>query len=204
MNVRLIKMPTVETAGGAPVDVTEQADSINAQFQAAMNDDGPDEQAPPKRQPRSSAAAEAAGSVEKPRRGRPPKGEQARVKDTPPKDDYTEDAVSTVGTVWTIAASIPVTQPYALVIHTNADALAKSLAEGAKHNATIRAFVASGESTWIIGLASVGMTMSLQTMQLIKDPELRADAADKTREQLKEAIGAKALTGAEKEKENAA
>lgn len=198
-------MPTVETADGTPVDVTEQADSINAQFSAAMNDDGPDEQAPPKRQPRSSAAAEAAGSVERPRRGRPPKSEQARVKDSPPpKDDYTEDARSAVGTVWTVAASIPVTQPYALVVYTNSDALAKSLAEGAKHNATIRAFVASGESTWIIGLASVGLSMGLQTVQLVKDPKLRAEAAAKTREQLKEAIGAKALAGAEKETENAA
>ena len=90
------------------------------------------------------------------------------------------------------------------MVYTNSDALAKSLAEGAKHNATIRAFVASGESTWIIGLASVGLSMGLQTVQLVKDPKLRAEAAAKTREQLKEAIGAKALAGAEKETENAA
>ncbi len=66
-------MPTLETADGKPVDVTPDADAVNAQFAAAMADDGPDEQAPPKRQPRP------ADEAPKPKRGRPPKAEQART-----------------------------------------------------------------------------------------------------------------------------
>lgn len=46
-------MPTLETTAGKPVEVTPpDADAVNAQFQASMNDDGPDEKAPPKREPR--------------------------------------------------------------------------------------------------------------------------------------------------------
>lgn len=67
-------MPTLETADGKPVDVTPaDPDAVNAAFDAAMNDDGPDEQAPPKRQPKPAAEAP------KPKRGRPVKAEQART-----------------------------------------------------------------------------------------------------------------------------
>lgn len=46
-------MPTLETPGGKPVDVTPvDPDAVNAAFRSAMDDDGPDEQAPPKRAPR--------------------------------------------------------------------------------------------------------------------------------------------------------
>ena len=131
-----------------------------------------------------------------PRRGRPPKAEKARTTDKPAaaiKDDYTEDAGKFVGGVWVVAASIPVTQPYAVVVESNADPLVKSLAEGAKHNATIRAFVSSGESSWILGLASVTMTMGMQAFQIMRDPKLRAECAAATKASLKEAMGAKGL-----------
>jgi hypothetical protein len=69
-------MPTLETPDGKPVEVTPvDADAVNAQFNAAMNDDGPDEQAPPKRQPKPSAEVE----IAKPRTARPPKAEKART-----------------------------------------------------------------------------------------------------------------------------
>lgn len=69
-------MPTLETADGKPVDVT--LDDAKAKFSASLNDDGPDEQAPPKRPPR--AAAEEAP---KPRRGRTPKEEKSRTAAAP-------------------------------------------------------------------------------------------------------------------------
>ena len=69
-------MPTLETADGKPVDVTPpDADAVNRELARAMADDGPDEQAPPKRRAKPADGAEAP----KPRRGRPPKAEQARV-----------------------------------------------------------------------------------------------------------------------------
>jgi len=83
-------MPSLETPDGKPVDVTPvDADAINAQFSAAMASDGPDDQAPPKRQP--SADAETI-NASKPRRGRPPKAEQSRttaVKPVTALDDKT-------------------------------------------------------------------------------------------------------------------
>jgi hypothetical protein len=182
--------PTLETADGKPVEI--DADAVNAQFQAAKDDDGPDEQAPPKRQPKPAAEADKPA----PRRGRPPKDERARTADkaaAPAKDDYTPDAQQFVGAVWTVAASISVTAPYALIVENSSDALVSSLAEGARHNSTIRAFVSSGESSWMLGLASVGIGMGLQAYQLMKDPGLRAQAAATTREHLKAAIGAKGL-----------
>lgn len=109
------------------------------------------------------------------------------------KDDYTDDARQLVGTVWTVAASVSVTQPYAIVIHGNADGLASALAEGAKHSETIRAWVSTGESSWILGLASVGVSMAMQGWQLARDPELRELAGAKTREQLKEALAVKGI-----------
>jgi hypothetical protein len=68
--------PTLETESGKPVDVTPvDAAAVDARFDRAMNDDGPDEQAPPKRTRRAPAAdGEAA-----PRRARQPKEEKSRT-----------------------------------------------------------------------------------------------------------------------------
>lgn len=45
-------MPTLTTETGKPVEVTPaDADTINSRFRETMNDDGPDEMAPPKRDP---------------------------------------------------------------------------------------------------------------------------------------------------------
>lgn len=68
--------PTLETESGKPVDVTPvDAAAVDARFDRAMNDDGPDEQAPPKRTRRAAAADGDAA----PRRGRPPKEEKSRT-----------------------------------------------------------------------------------------------------------------------------
>lgn len=184
-------MPTLEDTSGRPVDVTpvDVAD-INAKFRSAMDDPGPDEQAPPKRAPKTPAVDDAPRT----RRTRQPKEEKARTAAAVPvKDDYTSGAQSFVGAVWTVTASLPPTQAYALVVESNSDALVSALAEGAKHNTTIRAFVNSGQSSWILGLASVGLSMGMQTYQLMRDPKLREQAAATTRAHLKEAMGAHGL-----------
>lgn len=186
-------MPTLTDPAGAPVDTSPlDKDAVDAQFALAMNDDSPDDQAPPKRAPRPAASEDAP----RPRRGRPPKDDKARADAkaaTPVKDDYTGDAQQFVGGIWVVTASIPLTSPYAVVVESNADPLVKSLAEGAKHNATIRAFVTSGESSWILGLASVTVTMGMQGFQIMRDPVLRAECAAATKKSLKEALGAKGL-----------
>ena len=78
-------MPTLETIDGKPVD----ADAINAQFSQAMNSEPANEQAPPKRQP-TPAPEGAPAAAAKPRRGRPPKGDQARTTAAPPAEATAE------------------------------------------------------------------------------------------------------------------
>jgi hypothetical protein len=189
-------MPTLETPDGRPVDVTPiDPDEVNRKFTAAMHDSGADDQAPPRREQRPAAE-----DAPKPRRGRPPREDKPRATDkpsTPVKDDYTGDAQNFVGGLWTVMASVSVTQPYALIVENSSDGLVSSLAEGAKHNATIRAFVSSGESSWMLGLASVSIGMGMQAYQLMKDPQLRADAAEVTRKHLREAMGAKDIVPGE-------
>ena len=69
-------MPTLETEGGKPVDVgAVDPEEVNREFAAVMAGDGPDEQAPPKRAPKTAAEAD----TPKPKRGRQPKAEQART-----------------------------------------------------------------------------------------------------------------------------
>ncbi len=184
-------MPVLETPDGKPVAVTPvDAEAVNREFDRVMNDDGPDEQAPPRRQ--KPAGEDAA----KPRRGRPPKEEKARATDKPAapvKDDYTADAQQAVGKVWAVMACLPPTQAYALVVEGNSDALAAALAEGAKHNETVRRFVAQGGNSWMLQLAGVGLTMGMQTYQLMRDPQLRREAAATTREHLKAAMAAQGI-----------
>lgn len=74
-------MPVLETADGKPVDAAEQKAAIDAKFEATMSDDGPDEQAPPRRAPRPAAEAE----QPKPKRGRPAKAEQSRTAEKTPE-----------------------------------------------------------------------------------------------------------------------
>lgn len=63
--------PTLETANGKPVEVAPvDPDAVKAAMNAAMADDGPDEQAPPKRAPKPAE--------DKPR-GRAAKGEKSRT-----------------------------------------------------------------------------------------------------------------------------
>ena len=183
-------MPTAETLAGKPVDVTPADEAaIKAQFSASLNDDGPDEQATPKRQPKAENAEE------KPR-ARTSKADKARTTDKAApvvKDDYTEDAGNFVGSVWTVAALFPASQPYALIVDANSDALAGALADGAKHNSTIRAFVDSGKSSWILALAGVGLNMGMQAYAMARDPELQAHARATTMASLKERLGAKGI-----------
>jgi len=66
-------MPTLTTEGGKPVEVTGQAEAINDAFRSVMDaDDGPAEQAPPKRPEKPAADG-------KPKRGRPRAEDKSRT-----------------------------------------------------------------------------------------------------------------------------
>lgn len=189
-------MAELQTLDGDAVEVDRT--DVNAKFDAAMNDDVPAEQTPPKRQPR--AAADPAPEADRPRRGRPPKAEKARTTSSaaePIKDDYTADASALLGAIWTVAASIPPTQPYAFVIDSTSGAWTSALAEGAKHNATVRGWLKSGESSWMLGMAAAGVATGMGVLTIMKDPEMREKARAATKQQLKQAMVAKGLVAEE-------
>jgi hypothetical protein len=161
--------------------------SLQDRMRTEATGDAPaDIPAPPKRTADPAAA-------QTPRRGRPPKTERARTTATAKAPvaqavadvDYTAGAASLVANVWLGAALIPFTQPYAAVLSANSDSLAAALAEGAKHNETIRGWVqGGGESAWKLQLAGVAMAMGMQCLQLARDPEQREQARAVTKAQL--------------------
>lgn len=110
---------------------------------------------------------------------------------TPVKRDYTSDAQQVVTAAWTVAAALPPTQAVAYVLNTNADPLVAALAEGARHNETIRnALTGTSEHGWKLSLAVCALNMGLQTLQVMRDPKLREQAAEHTREQIAQVVKA--------------
>jgi len=176
----------LKTPGGDAVDLDAVKAGMDSAFESVMNaDDAP---------PPTPAKVERTPKPERARTRRQPKDEKPRTKPEPPvKTDYTEDAQQLVGGLWTVAAAVPMTQPYALVVDANSDALVSALAAGAKQNSTLRRFVASGENTWMLQLASVGMSMGMQAFQIARDPQLRAGAAETTRAKLRQMLSAQGI-----------
>jgi hypothetical protein len=171
-------VPTLTTTDGKPVDVTPvDPDAVAAQMQAALNDDGPDEQAPPRRQP---APAEA----EKPkaRRGRTPKAEQSRTADkaaetapTPPSPAVTAKRVSSAEETFKLAgtclllvgkvAHMPSFLADGYVVNANAAPLAEKLALVAAVEPQIAKWLDKAPSEKVtawMGLASVTAGLGLQ------------------------------------------
>jgi hypothetical protein len=173
----------LQTTEGTPLEV-QAAEAAFAQTMAAAPPTG-DLPAPPPDHGKDVPK-------DRPKRGRPPRASREAAKgapksvSAPAKADYTPEAQALVGTVWTVAAALPPTQAYAYVINQNADALAAALAEGAKQSDSLRKWVAGGGNAgWQLQLAAVGINMGMGAMQMMRDPELRAQAAEATRVQLR-------------------
>jgi hypothetical protein len=105
----------------------------------------------------------------------------------PPKD-YTEALDGALTGVWVATAGLPFTTPYAAVIAANKAGLVGALNAGANANPKVRAqvekYTGGGGGLWQMQLAVVGAQMAMQTMQLMKDKDLRDQAAESTRTQL--------------------
>lgn len=151
--------------------------------------------APPKR---------AEADPDKPKRGRPRKSPADKSRTTttaqtapaePAADaDYTKGAQALVGNVWLGLAMLPPTQPCAAVLSAGSDNLAAALAEGAKHNESIRKWVSGGtDSMWKLQLAGAVVGMGVQCVQVMRDPELREKARAATQAELKKAFAAKGI-----------
>jgi hypothetical protein len=185
------------TPDGKPLNVDPVAESAK-----------PDVPAPPRMTPEDKAAVEKAKAEPK-RRGRPPKNDRARVETPPapseplPPKDYTEALDGALTGVWVATAGLPFTTPYAAVTTANKAALVGALNAGANQNPKVRAavekYTGGGGGLWQMQLAVIGAQMGMQTMQLMKDPELRKQASESTRTQLHEWLTANGLVPSEQD-----
>ena len=193
-------MPTLTTADGAPVatPTPEEREAINREFSRSMASDSPgSESATPPRLDDKPAEAP------KRPRGRPRKtpDERPRVADKPAETpaakvekDFTDECAGLTTLGWAALAATPWTSPYACVIEANQEQLVKAVNSGCQQNPRIREAVERWSSgaggVYMLQLASVGVNMGVQAMQLLKDPALRAEARahteDKFRQFLKE------------------
>src|SRR5487761_208178 len=196
-------MPELVTPDGQAVPVTPQnglsapqksAEDINREFSRAMASDDPGAiQAPPAR-PQVPE-----GEQPKRGRGRPRKNplpeEKARTEPKPAAGEKTDKdftgqctAVTTAG--WILTASVPFTSPYAAVIDANQPALIAALNAGCQNSSRMRVNVerlaSGGGGVWAVQLAVVGANMSMQALQIMRDPDLRRQANEATQETFRE------------------
>jgi hypothetical protein len=154
--------------------------------------DQPEIPAPPRRDPAPPVGSEDPGYTPKPRRGRPPKSART-TKDTTsaPKDgkkeelkpkDFTSDLAAIGDGLWLGLSSIPVTAPYAALVHMHQDGLVQAINSGAQVNPGVRNAVeklTSGTgSAWALQLGIIGVNVAMQGYQLMKDPELRRQVTE--------------------------
>lgn len=150
--------------------------------------------------PRVEEGAE--GDAPKRRRGRPRKdpADRARVTSAPPPAadvDYTEAAAGLVTLGWATVAAIPYTTAFAAVIDANAEQLTGALANGARHNPKIAAALAKaaagGGGVYAIQLAAVGVNMTMQCLEIVRDPETRRAATEATQRKFKLFLAAQGI-----------
>jgi len=195
-------MPTLLTPDGAPVDVTsaDQQAEINREFSRAMASDEPGGvQSPPRRddkppeQPKRPRGRPRRGGDDKPRVTDKPVGAPAAKVDA----DFTEACagLSTLG--WATLAALPWTTAYAAVVEANQEQLVAALNAGCQQNPRIRAAVEQWSSgaggVYVLQLAAVGTNMAVQTMQLLKDPELRRQATAHTQGRFRDFLAAQGV-----------
>lgn len=195
-------MPSLQTADGAPVEAPPvNPEAVNREFSRAMAPDAPGGAGAPPRHDDPPPAGQQRG------RGRPrkaPADEQPRVTSNPPETpeavaaaaakDYTDACAGLTTLGWATLAAVPPAQPWACIVEANQDDLVKALNGGCQHNPKIRAAVEKWSSgsggVYALQLAAVGVNMGVQSLQLLKDPALRAEAKVHTQEKFREFLRA--------------
>ena len=175
------------TTDGKPVPL--EVVSAEREFNAAMA--APEGDVPAPRKMTAEAKEAIRTQPKRSPRARPDKTEKARVVPSASQKvdkDFTEDVQGITQGLWLTAASIPPTQAYAAIIKLNQPALVASLNQGAQNNAAVRGYVekmSSGSGgMWMVSLGVTVANMGMQTLQLMKDPQLRRDMAAQTRQEL--------------------
>lgn len=168
---------------GKPVDLEDI--SIEQKFNAVKNaDDAPSIRKPePKPKPAPRTRARRTDRAAKPRTDKKP------AEPLTPKD-FRQALDGAVDGLWLAAASIPYATPYAIVLEASKPALVANLNQAANHSPRARSYVekmtAGGGGMWAVGLAVTGASMASTALQIAKDPELRAQAAEHTKARLSE------------------
>jgi hypothetical protein len=198
----------------APVVNAENGEAdFHRMMAGAADGSSPDEApaAPPKREPKTDV------EQPKPRRGRPPKSDRARTRDAKPTDakakggkaadlkpqDFTADLTAIGDGLWLGLSSIPVTAPYAALVHANQAGIVAAVNQGAQVNPGVRNAVekmTSGTgSAWALQLGILGVNIAMQGYSLMKDPELRRQITEANSQQVQQymaQMGAVAATEA--------
>lgn len=188
-----VKAEIPTSPNGQPVD----REAVDREFSRAMASEDPGSvQPPPPRDDQSQA------EPPKRPRGRPRKDEKSRTEQPPQlpqkvDTDYTEAVAGLTTLAWATLAGIPYTTPYAAVIDANQVQLIDALNKAAQNNAAIREQIeklaAGGGGVWAIQLAAVGANMTIQTLQLVRDPELRKEAAAVTQKKFRAFLSAQGI-----------
>ncbi len=178
-----------------PVDAAK----VEAEFARAMSADVTGDVPAPPRRPESDPEAP------KPRRGRPPKEDRARVSTAPSEPsrpvpaprDYTKDLNGLAEGVWLTLGLFPVSAPYAAIVRLNQPGLVAAVNSAAQKSPAVRRWVdqaATGSGgVWAVQLGVVAAGMALQTWQVMRDPELRAALAAQTQQEIRDYLVANKL-----------
>lgn len=150
---------------------------------------GPEIPPPPKREALPDPHGDGQGEdAPKPKRGRPPKSARARTTTeakSPAKAaagpvkprDYSDDLTAVTDGLWLAGSQIAPVAPYAAIVKANQAGLVASLNTAANQNSTVRTYVdklsGGGNGSWMLSLGMVGISMAMQTAQVMKSPELR-------------------------------
>jgi hypothetical protein len=173
----------LQTPDGTKLDLAAAEQTFN-EAMAAPADDVP---APKRATPEAKEAAKA------PRR-RAKTATDTKARSASPASqksdkDFTEELNGLTSVGWLVTASLPPTQAVAAIIKVNQAQLVASLNTAAQSNAAVRGqiekFSGSGNVA-LAGLAVVTANMAIQTIQVMRDPDLRGRLAEQTRSDLLE------------------
>jgi hypothetical protein len=173
----------LQTPDGTKLDLAAAEQTFN-EAMAAPADDVP---APKRATPEAKEAAKA------PRR-RSKTATDTKARSASPASqksdkDFTEELNGLTSVGWLVTASLPPTQAVAAIIKVNQAQLVASLNTAAQSNAAVRGqiekFSGSGNVA-LAGLAVVTANMAIQTIQVMRDPDLRGRLAEQTRSDLLE------------------
>lgn len=190
----VIDLPPADP-GAAAVDPS----AVEREFSRALATEDPSATQGPPRRP----GGDGQDPAPRRRRGRPAKApeDKARVAKGPAPDappvDYAEAAAGLVTLGWATIAAIPYTTPFAAVLDANAEQLTGALANGAKHNAKIAGALeraaSGGGGVYAIQLAAVGVNMTMQCLEILRDKETRAAATAATQAKFRAFLAAQGV-----------